>query len=411
LRSSSLALQVLRRLVPSEWGGIESVVVNPARQLPSFGYSAEILCTRALADREREDVQGLPVHRFDYFYPVLGLDPDERRELDGKGGNPVSLPLHRALLDWPQPALIHVHTAGRIAGVARSAARARGIPYVVTLHGGHFTTPRAENEAMKRATRGHLDYGRLFGFLFGARRFLEDAAAVICISKAEFEAAQARLPGQRIALVPNGVDVESVAHGDGRRFRAVRGLESSRIVLCVARIDYQKNQLALVRAIGRVRQRFPSAVCVLVGPVSVPTYRDALEAEAKKAGQADALRILGALPPDSPELADAFAAADVVALPSLHEPFGIVVLEAWGASRPIVASRVGGLVDLIEDGESGLFGDPEDAESFATAIERVLGDPVLADRLARAGRRKSESFSWQATASQVAAIYDEALRG
>src|SRR4029453_14930718 len=140
---TKLALQVLRRLVPSEWGGIETVVVNTARQLPDFGYSTEVLCTRALADVWGGDGQGVRVHRFDYFYPVLGLSAEERHELDGKGGNPVSLPLHRALLDWRDPALVHVHTAGRIAGIARAAARARGIPYVVTLHGGHFTTPRA----------------------------------------------------------------------------------------------------------------------------------------------------------------------------------------------------------------------------------------------------------------------------
>ena len=405
-----LALQVLRRLVPREWGGIETVVINTARQLPAFGYAAEVLCTRALTDRWREDVQGVPVHRFDYFYPVLGLGAEERHELDGKGGNPVSLALHRALLDWREPALVHVHTAGRIAGIARAAARARGIPYVVTIHGGHFTTPRAESEAMKKATRGRLDYGRLFGFLFGARRFLEDAAAVICISRSEYEAARARLPGQRIALVPNGVNLERLEHGDGRRFRAAHGLGSSRILLCVARIDYQKNQLALVRALGRVRERFPAAVCVLVGPVSVPAYRQALEAEAARAGQTQAFRILGALPPDSPELADAYAAADVFVLPSLHEPFGIVVLEAWSASRPVVASRIGGLLDLVADGENGLLADPERPETFADAIARVLDDPALAERLASAGRRKAEAFSWTATTARIADVYDEALR-
>lgn len=407
---AKLALQVLRRLVPSEWGGIETVVINTARQLPDFGYAAEVLCTQALADGWLEEVQGVPVHRFDYFYPVLGIGPEVRHELDGKGGNPVSLPLHRALLDWQQPALIHVHTAGRLAGIARAAARARRIPYVVTLHGGHFTTPRAEAEAMKRATRGRLDYGRLFGYLFGARRFLEDAAAVICISRSEYEAARARLPGQRIVLVPNGVNLDRLEHGDGQRFRAAHGLGSARILLCVARIDYQKNQLALVRAIGRIRDRFPSTVCVLVGPVSVPAYLDVLETEAAKAGQAESVRILGPLPPDSPELADAYAAADVFVLPSLHEPFGIVVLEAWSASKPVVASRIGGILDLVADGENGLLADPERAETFADAIARVLDDPALAERLGRAGRRTAESFSWRATTARIAEIYDEALR-
>src|SRR5512135_1647538 len=106
-----LALQVVRRLAAREWGGIETVVVNAARRLPRFGYSAEILATRALAAADGDTVFGVPVRRFDYFYPVLGLSTEARLALDGKGGNPVSFPLFRALLERREAALVHVHTA------------------------------------------------------------------------------------------------------------------------------------------------------------------------------------------------------------------------------------------------------------------------------------------------------------
>jgi glycosyltransferase involved in cell wall biosynthesis len=404
-----LALQIVRRVVPGEWGGIETVVINTARRLPTFGFSASVLATRALASSDHDDVFGVPVRRFDYFYPVLGLTQAERLALDAKGGNPVSMPLYRALLSWPDPAVVHVHTAGRLAGIARSAARRRGIPYVVTLHGGHFTTPPEEAAAMARQTRGRLDYGRVFGLVFGARRFLRDAAAVMCVSREECVAARRRLPGQRVLHVPNGVNVQSLEGGDGRRFRAAHDLGTSRVVLCVARIDYQKNQVALVRALPRIREAIPSAVCVFVGPVTVPAYGDLIRSEAERAGVMGAVRFVGPLPPESPALADAYAAADVFVLPSIHEPFGIVVLEAWSATKPVVVSRVGGLVDLIEDGQTGLMADPHEPRSFADAVTRLLGDGPFAAGLARAGREKVESFGWQSTTSRIAEVYESVL--
>jgi glycosyltransferase involved in cell wall biosynthesis len=141
----------------------------------------------------------------------------------------------------------------------------------------------------------------------------------------------------------------------------------------------------------------------------VSAYRDLIKSEAERLGVMGAVRLVGPLPPESAALADAYAAADVFVLPSIHEPFGIVVLEAWSASRPVVASRVGGLVDLIEDGRNGLLVDPHDPRSLADAVVRLLGDGPLAAGLAAAGRQKVEAFGWQSTASRIAEVYEAVL--
>src|SRR5690606_36251059 len=102
--------------------------------------------------------------------------------------------------------LMHSHVLGRLGGVARSVARARGLPYVVTIHGGYLDLPTQVSEALARPLEGGFEYGKLFGVLLGARRVLRDASAVLTCNPREAELLQAHLPGQRIVNMPHGID-------------------------------------------------------------------------------------------------------------------------------------------------------------------------------------------------------------
>jgi glycosyltransferase involved in cell wall biosynthesis len=105
----------------------------------------------------------------------------------------------------------------------------------------------------------------------------------------------------------------------------------------------------------------------------------------------------------------AFHAADTFVLPSLHEPFGIVVLEAWSAGRAVVASRAGGLKALVEEGRTGLTFDPaaaDAAEALAAALARVADDAGLRARLGAAGREEARGrYDWPRIAAQLETIY------
>jgi glycosyltransferase involved in cell wall biosynthesis len=112
------------------------------------------------------------------------------------------------------------------------------------------------------------------------------------------------------------------------------------------------------------------------------------------------------------ELAPLYARAAVVAVPSHREGFGVACAEAMAAGRPVVASAVGGLLDLVVDGETGLLVPPRDVPALRAALERLLGDAELRRRLGEAGRRRvQEHFSWPAVTDQTIQAYEDALAG
>jgi glycosyltransferase involved in cell wall biosynthesis len=405
-------IQVPRRFVAHEWGGTETTILQTSRALQQAGHRVSIFTSLALSERREELVQGVPVRRFPYSYPFFGLTPEDRRDMDKKGGNLLSLSLLLGLIREPGVDVLHAHTGKRLGGIVRTAARRRGIPYVVTLHGGYFEVPKGEMDQMLAPIRNRFEWGRAFGALLGARRVLEDAAAVLCVGGDEYAAAKARLPGQRVELLPNGVDCDAFAEGDGAAFRAAQGIAPDRrIVLCVSRIDYQKNQIGLVEALARVQEQVPGVHLVLLGPVTVESYRDRLLARIAELGLTRRVTLVPGLRPDDPMLPAAYHAAEVFCLPSLHEPFGIVILEAWAAGRAVVASRVGGIPSFTQDGEDILHAEPGDAADLAARLVQVLGDPALAERIATAGRaRARRDFAWSAIAARLVDLYRDLRR-
>ncbi len=405
-------IQVPRRFVTSEWGGTETTILQTSRALQRAGHEAAIFTSLALSDQRRETIQGVPVRRFPYTYPFLGLSAQDKRDMDKKGGNLLSLSLLLGLLREPGVDVLHAHTGKRVGGVVRTAARLRGIPYVVTLHGGFFEVPKGEMDQMLAPIQNRPEWGRVFGAFLGARRVLEDAAAVVCVGGDEYVAAQAKLPGQRVELIPNGVDCEAFAQGDAAGFRAAHGLATDRrIILCVSRIDYQKNQIGLVDALAQVATQVPTVHLVLLGPVTVAGYHERLLNRVRELGLTDRVTLIPGLRPDDPMLPAAYHAAEVFCLPSLHEPFGIVILEAWAAGRPVVASRVGGIPSFTHDGEDVIQAQPGDTADLAARLIQVMGDPRFAGRLAAAGQAKARrDYAWSAIAARLVDIYRELPR-
>jgi glycosyltransferase involved in cell wall biosynthesis len=99
------------------------------------------------------------------------------------------------------------------------------------------------------------------------------------------------------------------------------------------------------------------------------------------------------------------AEADAVVVPSRVEPFGIVVLEAWAAGTPVLATCRGGPAGFVTDGHDGLLIDPEDLSSVVTGIDRVIGDPLVASHLVRAGLESAKSFTWSQVAEQYQLLF------
>ena len=395
---------VVRRFVFEEWGGTETVVWNTVLRQRARGVEPEILATSALSVPGEETREGVRIRRFAYKYPYFPMPDKTRLVLDKKGGNPFCGELITCLKSISYD-LIHIHCAGRLAVQCVLLARRLGIPSVISLHGGHAAVPPEELRQMMAPVRGKFHYGGVIDRLCGLRRdALAEASAVICISREEETRLKERYPGRRIVYLPNGVDVASFEKKPPCSPRAEWGIPPERrLMLCISRIDYQKNQLALLEPLARL----PETHLLLVGPVTSPWYYDRLLARAKELGCADRLTVIPGLPPGDPRLKAILHEADLFALPSLHEPFGIVALEAWAAGLPVIAARTGGLKDFIVHGRNGLLFDPTDTESLVQAVERLLGDAALHDSLAAAAREDVRAYSWESLADRLLALYRE----
>lgn len=402
-------VQVPRRFVRSDWGGTETVILETAKQMIDRGHRTEIFCPNALATNDDESMDGVRVRRFPYFYPYLGLDAAKRDSLDRKGGNLFSFALMRALGRAEGLNVLHLHTGKRLGGIVRKAAMKRGIPYVVTLHGGVHDVPADEAASWTEPTQGAFEWGKALGWWVGARRVLEDASAILCVGEQEQVETAGRFPDRRVEHLPNGVNVARFKTGNGPAFRQRYGIDpEAKVLLAVGRIDPQKNQLLAVRAFAKLLAEQPRAHLVMIGHVTNDGYRQKIEALVQSLDIRVNVTLIPGVDAASNDLVDAYHAADVFVLASIHEPFGIVILEAWASGLPVVASRVGGIRALVDDGVDGALFDSESEGGLLDALRALTTNKDRATSLGEAGRAKATRlYGWDRITDRLLGIYEE----
>ena len=400
-------IHVPRRFVLDEWGGTETVLAEMVAQQRRQGWQPEIHTSQALSRVRAELWRDVPIRRYSYCYPFFGLSAAQRHQLDKKGGNLLSLALFFSLLRAKDVRLFHAHSLKRLGGAVMTAARRQRKPFVVTLHGGVFDVPAAEKSEMIAAQAGKFEWGKIFGALFRSRPLLEKADAVICVGRAEYDSARRSLSHGRIHHLGNGVDAARFTSGNGAAFRAAHGIPADAFVLaCYSRIDPQKDQLCLVEAFDQLAAAHPQLHLVIAGPCTVGDYLAQLDRRIAASPHAARIRRLGPIASEGTALPDAYHGCDVFVLPSRHEPFGIVVLEAWCAGKPVVVAEVGGLRHLVTTGENGLFFPSGDAAALAGSLEKLLRAPTLRTALGAAGRQLArERYSWEKVADETERIY------
>ena len=396
---------VMRRFVPQKWGGTESVVFNLAKEGIRCGIENPVFCTDMFVRPGTEVFQSVPVSRYPYIFPWLFLSEEAKGKLRLKGGSPISFGLFRALLREPSLSLIHAHVQHRLGGIARTVAQLRGIPYVVSIHGGYLTLPDEQSKQMQDPFRGKPEWGKVFGWLLGARRVMDDADAIICVGRDEHEAISRRY-GDKAHYVPNGVNTELFRSADAALFRQHAGLKpGEKLVLCVSRMDYQKNQLLLVRAFARFAATRPEWKLALIGAVTVEDYRTSVMEAVKQAGLEERVIFIPGFKPDDPLLPSAYKAADMFVLPTVHEPFGIVILEAWASGVPVIATRIGGIPGFTHDNEDILLFEKNNEQELLSHLIRLAEDPALGERLKQQAGQEVRRYDWAEVARQMRTIY------
>jgi glycosyltransferase involved in cell wall biosynthesis len=209
---------------------------------------------------------------------------------------------------------------------------------------------------------------------------------------------------ERIVVVGPGVEPAGLRGGDEARLRKRLDLEGP-IVLYIGVHAYDKGTLHLIEAMQRLWEQGSTANLVLAGA----HFHDfELRFACLPRHAQERCLLLG--PVDEAEKRDLLAAADVFAMPSRTDSFGIVYLEAWLYRKPVVGARAGGVPDVITDERDGLLVRFGDVDQLAQAIDRILNDKELARRLGRAGYEKTlAKHTWEHKHSLVRRVYEELL--
>ena len=314
----------------------------------------------------------------------------------------LGVPVRRMRQLWAPPAVaalarlgrvvdvVHAHQGEDIAvlALARFVAALHGLPLVVTVH------------CSVRHTLSGLDTRSRLVRGLGApfeRRVLPKAGAVLVLTEAMRNLVIADgLDPSRVSVVPLGIDLD--------RFRpSPPGVDSPPTIVYVGRLARAKGVDVLLEALAAMPRRDVILRLIGDGP-----ERAALERQARHLGIAPRVRFVGALPAaDVPCVA---APSHVLVLPSRYEELGRVNVEGMAMGLPVVATRIGGIPELVRDQVNGLLVQPEDPRELSIAIDRVLTDRVLAARLAAAGMRLARSQGIERLTDHVERTYEHVTR-
>lgn len=302
----------------------------------------------------------------------------------GWGGGAAAVRRLAALVREQAAGLVHAHCFfPTLWGLA--AARLARVPFVFTRH--------HSDHHLRLGKRWHV---RLDGF--SARH----AGRAIAVSEAtrRIMIERERVPAERIAVVWNGMDpLPQPASEAVRATRAALGLPGGALA-CVlaARLHEEKGHAVLFEALPAVLREVPELVvlCAGEGP-----HRAALERQAAARGLAAHVRFLGQRA-DVPAL---YALSALAVLPSLAESFGFAALEAMSLGRAVVASRAGGLPEVVADGETGLLTGVGDAAALAAALTTLLRDPARREAMGAAGRARAALFTSERMVRGYEAVY------
>ncbi len=376
LRSADTGPRVLHVVLSLDCGGLERIVTDLVRSGAEAGERSEILCLERPGHLAADlEALGLTVHSLG---KGAGLAPGLIRKIG-------------RILSHRRPDVVHTHQIGALF-YAGAAARLSGFGVVVhTEHGNHL----ARGSGLWGSLRARLLYSIAGRF---ADRFL-------CVSNeiADSLTTLRGFPCSKISAVVNGIDVDRFANPGARaRIRDQLGIPADSMVIgTVGRLTEVKRQDRLIRAFSQVVRKHGHARLMLVG--SGP-MREELQRLAENLGLDDRVHFVGYQPHPEHYL----AAMDLFALTSRSEGTPLAILEAWAAGLPVVASAVGGVPGLVEQGRTGLLFDDGDEAKLTSNLQALLLDRALARSISAAGRREVASrYSLEAMKQQYAVIYRE----
>lgn len=306
--------------------------------------------------------------------------------------NPLALVRLASLLKREDVGILQTHGA-RANVYGRVAAWLAGVPCVVSTV--HNSLKDYHISSLKRW---------IYRMMLRATLSLTDR--IICVSDALKRDVLADCPDAAplTTTVRNGIDPVGFSRSDNQNtIRREWCLGNGPALLTVARLTEQKGHRFLIEALPGLLTEWPSLVCLFVGEGEC---RESLRTLARETGVEQSCRFAG----PQEHVMDWYAAADVMVLPSLSEGFPFVVLEALAMARPVVATAVNGVPEIIEDGRTGLMVPPQNPPALENAIRRMLRNPTWAARMGKAGQQAVTSrFTVSQMVADTVSVFEEAM--
>ena len=372
---------------PPKIGGVENHVYELVQQLQRHGHTVCVVTANKPPLNTSENLQNQK------RLPLL-------TNISGKWGEiPICPSIFRVLRTFC-PDIVHIHTPPRFFAECTAFyfrfMSSNNIPLVVTYHLHNLSL----NNLTKIVWRFH---NRTF------QRFVFNMAdkVVVCNSQdINVMASEFGVPREKLVVIPPGVNCSKFdpQKVKGKLLRQ-KGIGGNNIILYSGRITTAKGLNFLLQAVPKIVSRFKDLKVVICGSGD---YRRDLISLAKELGVSSHVVFMDPVPANSfPSL---LASCDVFVLPSLTESWGMSVAEALSMEKPVVATRVSGVTEIVHDKETGLIVEPGDASALANAIIQLLMDRSFAMRLAKEGREfVTSNFDWSLLTRKFVDLYKETI--
>jgi len=375
---------------PRKVGGLSVHAYHLSRSLASVGVEVNVFtCSFPGQPDVETPMSGLTIHRVDvYNYP----SPDFLSWTVGMNHSLLNSIVPSQSLDAYD--LVHAHD-WMVLPTAISLKNLIGVPLVYSVHSTEYGRRRGV----------HTDFQRTIHETEGWGTY-ESSRVIVCSNYMRDHVCWLfRVPQDKVRVVPNGVEPPAQAERPSVEYRRRYAADEEKVILFVGRIVEEKGLNVLIGAIPLLLQSGVGAKLLVVGDGYAA---DRMKKIAWDLGIYDRVLFTGYV--EDSELKRIYGIADVLVVPSLYEPFGIVAIEGMSKGVPVVVSDAGGLSEIVSHERTGLKVPPDNSVELSSAIRRVIVDRDLAEMLKENAMNEVKvRFSWSSVRDDTKKIYEELL--
>ncbi|TMT87017.1 glycosyltransferase family 1 protein [Haloterrigena sp. H1] len=365
----------------STWGGVAEVVYNLSLSLNEKGHEVNIFTnTSSKIDVGKQSFEQITVHRYKSTIEI--------------GGTPVSIPMLYRPLDTELD-IAHVHLgfpSNVISGLLY--ATYHDCPLVLTGHGEiQLNGDDRIRDKLISVFKKFLDY------------IVMRTDANTAVSKGMIEMVDYfNTDGEYVDVIPNGIDLSDECDHSQEEAKKKLGHEPTEpLILFLGTLVDRKRPDLLIRALARLTDHYPKATCIIAGQ---GRKRSELEDLAKSKNLNEKVYFPGFIPENKKRIY--YKAADVFCLPSAHESFGLVLLEAQLQGTPVVVSDLPCFQEIVNDGQDGYISS-RNPEAIAKSIGQILSDSELKAEMSKQASENAKKYSWSTIADQYIELYTKTL--